>query len=79
MTIDGNDYVLYEESDVLDKGKYSYVSHNSFQFEGEKFDFQMNYMSGAYICSFDNKNNYPHFVLNYQSSAVVIYKNEKNK
>lgn len=73
LTIDGDYYEIYEKSEFVDKGKYSYENNNSFKFEGEKFNFQMNYVNDIYVCSFKNKKNYPHFELKYDATAVVKY------
>lgn len=74
ITIEDNNYTIYENSKKTDSGKTKYVGDNTFEFHGEILNFDMYVVNNdIYVCSFKNKMNYQHIELKYVSSSIAKY------
>lgn len=74
LTVENNEYILYENTEKLDSGIIKYKGDNTFEFLGESFSFDLYAVKNdIYVCSFDNKMNYQHFELEYATPVLINY------
>lgn len=74
LTVENNEYILYENTEKLDSGIIKYKGDNTFEFLGESFSFYLYAVKNdIYVCSFDNKMNYQHFELEYATPVLINY------
>lgn len=67
------EFVVYEEAVEINKGTYKFTGNNTFEFTGDKFNFDLYYTKNLYITSFKNRLNQKHLEFEYASSATVHY------